>query len=151
MYVYIIGGNDWMKRLILLVAGTILLGACSGQQSNSNGTTYEFFPEDIILKNKEHIDNIERFIAFYKNAENDKRDQVRIVQQTIEGAPIYYDVVYADDKFELTIDSTKDAYAAEDLLKTTCKALNAVEVEHRTDYLLNECKGEEGYIILSDY
>lgn len=140
-----------MKRYFILAICAVLLGACAGQQSNINGTTYEIFAEDIIKKNTDKIDNIERFFAFYNNVENEKRDQVRIIQHTIEGAPIYYDVVYVNDKFELTIDSSKDAYAAEDMLKTTCKALNAVEVENRTDYLLNDCKGEEGYIILSDY
>lgn len=140
-----------MKNNIILVICAVFLGACSGQDTTISAATYEIFPEDIIIKNTDGIDNIERFFAFYENVDNEKRDQVRIIQHTIEGAPVYYDVVYANKKFEITIDSTKDAYATEDMLKTTCKALNAVEVEHRTDYLLNDCKGQDSFIIFSDY
>ncbi|MEO4054775.1 DUF4362 domain-containing protein [Solibacillus sp. CAU 1738] len=140
-----------MKRLWALAACSFILAACSEQLSTTNNHTYALFAEDIITKNANGIDNIERFYAFYDNVEIEKRDQVRIIEHTIEGAPIYVDVAYADDKIALTVDSTEDPYTAEDLLKTSCRQLNAVEVGSRTDYLLNDCEDNESYILFSDY
>lgn len=140
-----------MKKLLLVVACSWVLAGCVTQQVAVPHSTYHFFAEDIVSKTRKGIDNVERFYAFFDNVENGKRDQVRIVEQTVEGKPIYVDVRHHDHQIDLKIDYSKDTYSDEKMIATTCNQLNAIEVESRTDYYVSDCSDEEQYIIFSDY
>ncbi|WP_042475440.1 DUF4362 domain-containing protein [Bacillus ndiopicus] len=140
-----------MKRLMLIVTGSFMLSGCVAQQAVIPTNTYDFFAEDIVSKTRNGIDNIERFYAFFENVQSGKRDQVRIVEHTIEGDPIYVDVRHNNEQINLEIDNSEDAYSNGEVVSTTCNQLNAIEVGSRTDYYVSECSDDEQYIIFSDY
>ncbi|WP_107838138.1 DUF4362 domain-containing protein [Metasolibacillus meyeri] len=140
-----------MKRLMFTVVCSCMLAGCVTQQVAIPNNTYDFFAEDIVSKTRKGIDNVERFYAFFNNVENGKRDQVRIVEQTIEGKPIYVDVRYSNSKIDLKMDRSNDTYSDKKIVTTTCNQLNAIEVERRTDYYVSDCSDKEQHIIFSDY
>ena len=58
-------------------------------------------------------DNLERFDAFLAVTSTGGEDAVRIVQRTVEGAPIYIDIMYKDGKYTVIRDMTEDVFAEE--------------------------------------
>ncbi|KYG91780.1 DUF4362 domain-containing protein [Metasolibacillus sp. FSL H7-0170] len=140
-----------MKWLVFVVACSCVLVGCAAQQGVISNSGYDFFAEDVVSKTRNGIDNIERFYAFFANVQSGEYDQVRIVEHTIEGDPIYVDVRHSNDEINVKIDYSEDTYGNGEVIKATCNQLNAIEVGSRTDYYVSDCSDDEQYIIFSDY
>lgn len=142
-----------VKRFVVISLCSCFLSGClaKGVVTPTPHELPSFFPEDIVTKRAETIENMERFQAFYSNIQAAQKDQVRIIQYTTEGEPIYTDVVYEGQTFHVKIDDSQDTYSDKKVINTTCKELNAIEVESRTDYFVNQCENNERYVIFSDY
>lgn len=74
-----------------------------------------------IVTNSGVVYNLKNLNNFMKNVENNVKDQVRIIQYTIEGQPIITDLEYTKDKFILRHDSRRDGFSSNEdrIIKTT--------------------------------
>ena len=74
------------------------------------------------------------YYKFMNNYKNKKDDFIRVVQNTVEGDAIIYDLKYdsKQDKIFLVIDNTRDKYSADEDRKITIK-----EFEKTAEYEIN--------------
>ena len=61
----------------------------------------------------EEASNLQRFDAFLAVTESGGDDAVRLVDSSVEGAPIYTDISYTEGKYVVFVDRSEDAHAAE--------------------------------------
>lgn len=89
----------------------------------------------------EKIVNPEKWEEFVKNVEANIKDQVRITQYTIEGDPIFYELVYDGNTIKYTYDNSLDINGS-DLKRpsTACKRIGTKQNESGHEYYaLMEC------------
>ncbi|WEK55896.1 MAG: DUF4362 domain-containing protein [Candidatus Cohnella colombiensis] len=84
------------------------------------------------------LENIERF---YQLAKEHKTTEIRVIQYTIEGDPIYYDMISDGSSVNLVIDNSEDAFGSPNIQKFNCSMLEKEETTTFTDYQLSECTG----------
>jgi hypothetical protein len=88
-------------------------------------------------------DNIDRFHEFLKNTSAKKEDKVRITSFTIEGDPIFKDLVFDGEKYQYTYNNSHDSYGGMDkgIYTDSC---SEILVEEMADpiFRLNGCTKE---------
>ncbi|MCI3920924.1 DUF4362 domain-containing protein [Paenibacillus sp. TRM 82003] len=106
-----------MRRLlgnlgIIALAGALLAGC--GETVPAAGKPLD--EGDIVYAGvgPEGAKNIQRFDAFVAVTESGGDDAVRIVRNTTEGNPIFTDLTFREGAYEIFVDATEDAYAAEE-------------------------------------
>lgn len=57
--------------------------------------------------------NLDKWDGFLRNVEDKKEDRVRLTQYTIEGDPIFYELVYDGETIRYTYDNSMDTYGAD--------------------------------------
>ncbi len=88
-----------------------------------------------IVTNSGVVYNLKNLNNFIKNVENNVRDQVRIIQYTIEGQPIIKDLEYTQDKFILKNDYRRDGFSANEdrIIETTEYDASLYELQKSED------------------
>ncbi|MNG10477.1 hypothetical protein D3C84_939480 [compost metagenome] len=89
------------------------------------------------------ITNLDRFKSFLKNVDNHVESELRIMQMTIEGDPIYYDFDYKKEKIYYAYDNRADQHGSKKKLKTECTRVISEKVERGVSYTLDGCKDTE--------
>jgi hypothetical protein len=83
--------------------------------------------------------NMDKWNKFIKNVESNKPDKVRITQYSIEGDPIFYELVYDGNIIQYTFDNSMDAFGTDmGRPSTSCMGIGKKKLE----------QGQEGYVLL---
>ncbi|MBP1905730.1 hypothetical protein J2Z32_002378 [Paenibacillus turicensis] len=109
----------------------------SAEKAVQNGDVVNLF---------DNLKNIEKWDQFMKNVKDKARDQVRITQYTIEGDPIFYELIYDGNNITFTYDNSLDTYG-HDLKRpsSSCKKIGAKQNEDGQEYYsLSGCDNENG-------
>lgn|GEM_PF-1177858 len=91
------------------------------------------------------LQNLDEWKLFLANLDAGIPDQVRITQYTIEGDPIFYELVYdGAEVIKYTFDNSKDAFGSDQgRPSTSCRAIELKEdKEHGSYYKLIGCDNE---------
>jgi len=78
--------------------------------------------------------------------EQGKVDEIRIVQYTDEGDPVFQTLEHSGKDILYVLDSRQDKFAGEDkgLYKDSCKRIVKEQCELQTAYRLIDCVNENG-------
>ncbi|TBL71191.1 DUF4362 domain-containing protein [Paenibacillus thalictri] len=100
-----------------------------------------------------NIANKTKLESFISHIRSYTPDRMRITRFTIEGDPIFYDIVYDGKQYLLSIDNSEDAFAGSDSKQPktyTCGGLAETSAEEVTHYALTACSGfSEPFPLLS--
>lgn len=137
----------WFKLLILF---SLMLTGCEEEKqtqfeesNNSKPPDYIQDPEDVVDMHGE-ITNLEKFYTFMKHVEQGKKNNIRVVSYTTEGAPMLHDLEFNGTTVHSIYDSTRDGFGYGSIEETTCKGIAEVNTDGRTDYVLEDCSNQEG-------
>ena len=145
------------RRLALLIlsATAILLTACGERAGNDRGNDASAagFPpvtapytaeraaanSDVVNIHGKYR-NLDRWKAFLSSVDAGRPDSVRITQYTIEGDPIFFELVYDGRSVAYTFDNAMDAYGAnQGRPSTVCAGLGTETVGSGDGYVLTDC------------
>lgn len=136
-----------MKKWIMAIASLVCLAACS-QDTRPPTDKAEKDHADQVVIGHNSIENADRFLAFLKRVSHQQKDEIRIMQRTIEGDPIYQNVRFDGKKYKYTHDSREDAYESKEVTKDTCKNFRVIETNTETTALLEKCENRIDSITL---
>lgn len=116
-----------MKKLILLFYLTTLLTACNIKRDEpTNESTAPFIEETTqndddnqIISMHGEIENYDRFLVFLDNLKNNKQDEIKITNYTIEGDEIYHTLKITNKKIESVLDTRNDEFGPQEVIKET--------------------------------
>lgn len=130
--------------------------ACSGNSQRANNSPFSEvkapYPSEKAVENGDVVHifdkvmNEEKWKQFIRNVNTKLKDQVRITQYTIEGDPIFYELVYDGDNIKFTYDNSLDSFG-HDLNRpsASCKKFGAKRSEDGQKYYsLTECDNDNG-------
>ena len=132
----------------------LFLIGCSNtaEESSSVDNPAQPYPPQEAVENGDIVVNVEgetmnykRFEAFLTSVRTGEKDEIRITNYTVEGAPIFYNLQFNGEKILYTFDNTEDGYAGSGRGKrsTTCSEMNKVTTGERSEYRLRECDSNE--------
>lgn len=124
-----------MRKGFLIMLVTIFLSACNSVKDS-----------DIVLEQEEIITNSDKFEAFIENLKNGKKDNIRIVQRTTEGDPLFNTLDYNGQTITYTYDDSQDKFGGSNtgLESGTCEHLESEKSEKGKRYYLTGCSSEVG-------
>lgn len=127
-------------RRMLLIAVILFLSILSACQST------KIQDSDIVFEQTGEITNRDELETFIRNVKDGKKDQVRIVRRTIEGAPIFDALDYNGEEIMYTNDDSQDAFGGPDkgVQVDTCTDLESRETGEGMEYYLTGCSTEIG-------
>ncbi|GIP33541.1 DUF4362 domain-containing protein [Paenibacillus sp. J2TS4] len=148
------------KIFIIFGLASLLLSACGDSNNNGNGqvnnssfpkVSKPYRPEQAV-QNGDVVNvhgkysNMDKWHQFIKNIEAEKEDKVRITQYTIEGDPIFYELVYDGKTIHYTYDNSMDAFGSDaGRPSASCKVIGTDKNEQGHEYyVLNECNNDIG-------
>lgn len=149
-----------MKKMIVLIGLlSLLLSACGyfvseGDQGSNSvfpRVTKPYQPEQAI-QNGDVVNvhgqysNMEKWHQFIKNIETNREDEIRITQYTIEGDPIFFELVFDGQTIKYTYDNSLDAFGSNQKRPTTnCKGIGTESNDQgREYYVLTDCDNDTG-------
>jgi Domain of unknown function (DUF4362) len=136
-----------LKKWIVAIASLVCLTACS-QDTGPQTDKAEKDRADEVVIGHNAIENADRFHAFSKRVSQKQKDEIRIMQRTIEGDPIYQHVRFDGKEFEYTHDSREDAYGSKEVTRDTCGNFRVIETNTETTALLEKCENRIDSITL---
>lgn len=136
-----------MKRWVMAIASLVCLAACS-QDTGPQADQAEKDHTDQVVIGHNAIENADRFHAFSKRLSHQQKDEIRIIQRTIEGDPIYKNIRYDGKKYEYTHDNREDAYGSKEVTTDTCGDFRVIETNTETTALLEKCENRIDSITL---
>jgi hypothetical protein len=81
---------------------------------------------------------------FVDNVKKGTSDGIHITSYTIEGDPIFQDLIFNGRSIEYTFDNTHDAYGSPMKLSSFCNAIVTSKTDNGTEYRLSGCgEGEQ--------
>jgi hypothetical protein len=89
------------------------------------------------------ITNLDKWNRFAANVKEGTPDEVHMTSYTIEGDPIFHDLLYDGRAIEATYDNSMDAFGAPDKKISFCKSIDQYKTERGTHYTLAQCDREE--------
>ncbi|WP_002144887.1 DUF4362 domain-containing protein [Bacillus cereus] len=134
------------KRASFICVFFFNLVACS----QSSSTVDE--KDDIIAK-RTGISNLYKFEKFVLNVEQGKVDEIRIVNYTHEGDPIFQTLEHSGKEIRHILDTRRDEFAGDnkgvqsDSCKRIVKEVREVDIRYRLIDCMNE-DGRNGYDLL---
>ena len=103
---------------VLVALCVLVLSGCTGND----------YPSEEAIKNGDIVTtperaNIDRFETFLKRVEVNKKDTIRITNNTTEGDAILEDITYDGKQFIYSLDSSRDEYGSQtdDREKEVCQ------------------------------
>ncbi|MFD6506349.1 DUF4362 domain-containing protein [Bacillus sp. NPDC060175] len=136
------------KRASFICVFFFSLVACS----QSSSTVDE--KDDIIAK-RTGISNLYKFEKFVLNVEQGKVDEIRIVNYTHEGDPIFQTLEHSGKEIRHILDNRRDELAGDnkgvqsDSCKRIVKEVREVDIRYRLIDCMNE-DGRNGYDLLDE-
>ncbi|MGE6753474.1 DUF4362 domain-containing protein [Rossellomorea sp. NPDC071047] len=141
-------GMIWLVRKSIM-AGLFLLfcvGGCEepGDQVETEAGkqvgAYEPVETDVVNTHG-NIENMERFVEFFKNVRDDVEDRIRIVTYTEEGDPILHDIEYDGDVLHSVRDSRRDTFGRGEIVEMSCENIKYIQNGKVADnmYKLADC------------
>lgn len=137
----------------------IIITGCSIEDTSSeqDGKTKDIpkvekpYPPEKAIENGNVVNlhgkysNLDIWRNFVEKFENKQASKVRITKYTIEGDPIFYELIYNGKEIEYTYDNSMDAYGGDRVGNTICEGLQKKFVESISDevYILNGCASED--------
>lgn len=103
---------------------------------------------DVVAALSGGVLNAERWLTFVDKLENGERDEVQVVHYTIEGDPIFRNMIYDGNSFRLRYDTTHDANGAPLDRTDFCEGVHADEMDEGTVYTLKGCGDSETWFEL---
>ena len=136
-----------MKKLMIIA---LILFIGSGCQKDEQTLPKEITelpeyiqdPSDIVDMHGD-IRNLEKFYEFIDHVEQGKKDVIRIVNYTEEGAPMLHDLKFVGKVIQSTYDSIRDGYGPGSIEEASCSGIAVMKTDKRTDYTLEECSNQE--------
>lgn len=152
----LVGGAVSMRskvRFLIIVLVLLLVTACTNDAIKEESPFPEvqepYTAEKATLNGDvvnifEKIANLEKWEQFIKNVNGKIKDQVRITQYTIEGDPIFYELVYDGNTIQYTYDNSLDINGADSGRPSTlCKRIGTKQNESGHEYYsLLECDND---------
>ncbi len=89
------------------------------------------------------ITNLDKWVQFMENVKNGTPDEAHVTFYTIEGDPIFQDLLYDGQTIEYTYDNTKDAFGSPKKTTAFCKSIDRNRVKQGTQYTLGQCDRDE--------
>jgi len=147
------------KSVIVLMLASVVLSACGHSNGRAGHVKESAFPEvtkpyrsEQAIQNGDVVNlhgkysNMEKWHRFLKNVEQNKEDKVRITQYTIEGDPIFYELVFDGKVIHYTYDNSMDAYGSDSgRPSTSCTGMGSKKAEQGQDfYALTGCDSDTG-------
>lgn len=83
--------------------------------------------------------NAVKWTQFVANVEAKKPDDVQVIQFTIEGDPIFYDLTYDGNAIRYQLDTTHDAFGSPRKLIDYCGEVSATSTDEGKEYRLKAC------------
>lgn len=136
-----------LKRWIMAITSLVYLAACS-QDNGPQTDKAEINRADEVVIGHNAIENADRFHAFSKSVSQQQKDEIRIMQRTIEGDPIYQNVRFNGKEYEYTHDSREDAFGSKEITRDTCGDFRVIETNTETTALLEKCENRIDSITL---
>lgn len=139
-----------MKRwLRLMMFVSFMLAGCEAEEQIQTEEGNSLKPPDYIQDPGDVVDmhgditNLEKFYTFVEHVEQGKKDKIRIVSYTTEGAPMLHDLEFNGTTIRSIYDSTRDSFGYGSIEEATCQGIAEVNTDGRTDYILEDCNQEE--------
>lgn len=157
-----------MQKILLgTILGILTLSGCSLSTDNSKNqeeVTQELdskivtenpkkpYRSETAIKNGEVVDvhgkisNLDKFENFIKHIESGDKDTIRITSYTIEGDPIFYNLIYDGKQIQYTYDNSQDAYGASNkgTKSTSCSKIETKGIDNGVEYHLGGCSSDVG-------
>ncbi|KAB8139343.1 DUF4362 domain-containing protein [Gracilibacillus oryzae] len=108
--------------------------------------------DDIILQQDQKMNLIE-LETFRQAVQNGKEEQIRMVQYTTEGDPVFMNINYVNKQIEVVIDSSEDQYGSEEnaIRHITCSQLEYFLTESQTvSFEIVNCNNSESTLLVAD-
>jgi hypothetical protein len=130
-----------LKKFVFISLLCAFMAGCQLDKANSENeptksrqpTTHE------VIDVHGMIENIERLDIFVDNVQSGKKDKIRLIRYTIEGDPIFHDLVYNGSKLIFTLDTTKDKFGQGEVKSNDCQSIQRLESDTETKYVLEGC------------
>lgn len=136
-----------LRKLIIALSAVLCLAACSQEEPQQTKKADKVNSGEIIISYS-GIENADRFHEFTKRIAKHEKDEIRIMQRTIEGDPIYQNVRFDGQDYQYTHDNREDAYGTKEVTKDKCKDFRVIETNTETTALLEKCEDRGGSIEL---
>jgi len=110
------------------------------------------YPPDEAIRNGDIVNlhgqysNLHLWQGFLKNMENKQTDQIRITQYSIEGAPIFYELLYSGTDIAFTYDNSMDGFAGngKGRQSTVCSGIKKKKFESSGEmFILTGCASQD--------
>ncbi|QAS52589.1 DUF4362 domain-containing protein [Halobacillus litoralis] len=108
----------------------LFLAVLAGCASNSPEKVVE---TDAVPDRHEEVTNVDKLDAFMDDVEKGVSSEVRVVQRTTEGAPLYTTLNYDGNNISYERDTRRDRYAAGEITNRTCESIR----KEKDTYLMN--------------
>jgi hypothetical protein len=131
----------------LLILAALFLSACGSNTREIESAQGEHPPkmkDNEIVNIHGNVENLRRLDVFVENNAAKKPDNIKITHYTIEGDPIYDEVVFNGKQMTVTHDNTEDKFGSGEIMNYTCKNMTRSETETELEYVLNDCEAPDG-------
>ncbi|MBN2980305.1 MULTISPECIES: DUF4362 domain-containing protein [Cohnella] len=85
------------------------------------------------------VANAERWTGFADNVESKKPDDVQVTAYTIEGDPIFYNLIFDGETIQYRFDNAHDAFGNPQKLVDFCGSVTETKTDEGTEYRLAAC------------
>lgn len=147
------------KYMIVMALASLLLSACGNNVQNGSSIKESGFPKvtepynseqaaqngDVVNIHGKYL-NLDKWKQFIENVNTKKEDKVRITQYTIEGDPIFYELVFSGGTIHYTYDNSMDAFGSDSgRPNTSCNGIGIKKNEEGHEYYsLTDCENDTG-------
>lgn len=134
-------------RKIIVFGLMFLLAGCKDDGQNAEQIDPAVIEpgSDRVIDQHGQLENLNLFYQFIKDVEDNEQTSLKVTRYTIEGAPIYWDVEYNGEHFNIEIDNREDAWGSKNIENYQCDILIEDETGSLTDYNFKSCN--EGFEI----
>jgi len=139
-----------IKFSIFLIFVFIFLAANTHQETNFPKITFPYYPEiaaqngDVVVSFSGYR-NIDKWNQFLANINAQKKDKVRVTSYTVEGSPIFHELIYNGNIIQYIFDNSLDGfglYAGRP--KFICEQIDVIESDGHQYYTLANCDKDIG-------
>ncbi|MDM5157232.1 DUF4362 domain-containing protein [Bacillus sp. DX1.1] len=144
-----------MKKGIVLLCLLVCIGSLVGflfstklvENSENHGAAKVDKKNDIVGKMDE-VSNLDKFEQFLNHVKSGQADQVRIVNYTDEGDPIFQTLDYDGTNINYIFDDSNDKFGGihKGKKRDVCRGIMKEESNEGISYKLSECKENHEYI-----
>jgi chitin deacetylase len=98
-----------------------------------------------VVSSSSGFENLDKFARFLENVKNNITDTIRITRYTVEGDPIFDNLVFDGKLIHYTSDNTQDGYAGTGagINTTACKYVEDRKTDYGIEYYLVGCESIE--------